>query len=266
MVERRLDGKVALVTGAARGLGRAYARRLATLGARVYALDINPDGAALFDEGPEDEEARRLDGMIEDVKIDLVDRAQVDAVFTRIAADAGGIDILVNNAGGAIAPPEHSSAAATMPEADVRLILDVNLMTAIHGCQAVVPFMVARGGGVIVNTSSIAGRIVAMPDGLAHYSVAKAALTHYTRCLAAQVGPSGIRVNCIAPGTILTGRAKKLVQGRGSMEGAAAAVPLRRLGETEDCANVIEFLVTDQSSYITGQCISVCGGMALTPA
>jgi len=265
MTEFRLDGKVVIVTGAARGLGRAYARRLASLGARVYALDVDLAGAALFQEAPDTDNARHLDSQILDIEIDLTDRAQVEDRFAHVAAEAGGIDILINNAGGAITPPERSS-AAKMPEADIRKILDVNLLTAIHCCQVAIPYMSERGGGAIVNTSSIAGRIVAMADGLAHYSIAKAALAHYSRCLAAQVGPSNIRVNCIAPGTILTGRTRTIVESRSSPEAAAAIVPLRRLGDPEDCANAVEFLVTDQSSYITGQCISVCGGAALTPA
>jgi NAD(P)-dependent dehydrogenase (short-subunit alcohol dehydrogenase family) len=120
---------------------------------------------------------------------------------------------------------------------------------------------------VIVNTSSTAARTVARGGSLSHYGSAKAAVTHYTRDLAAELGPSGIRVNAIAPGVMLTARVKSLAEQRGiGVASEANHVPLRRLGEVEDCAGVVEFLVTDLSRYVTGQCISVCGGASLTPA
>jgi NAD(P)-dependent dehydrogenase (short-subunit alcohol dehydrogenase family) len=262
----KLSGKTAIVTGAARGLGRAYARRLASLGAEVVALDVDIDGAKLFNESERDAEAEALDARIHDIQVDLTRRVEVDAAFERARALLGGIDILVNNAGGSLAPPERG-APSIMPEEDIRRVLDVNLMSTIYCCQAVTPDMKARGGGVIVNTSSIAGRIVAQVETISHYSIAKAAVTHFTRVLAAELGPFGIRVNCIAPGTILTGRVKVMVEKRGqAFEAEAEKVPLRRLGAPGDCAGVIEFLVTDLSQYVTGQCISVCGGAALTPA
>jgi NAD(P)-dependent dehydrogenase (short-subunit alcohol dehydrogenase family) len=261
-----LAGKTAIVTGAARGLGRAYARHLNGLGAQVVALDIDFAGTAPFDEAATHAATPTPDAGIHDIQVDLTLRTDVDTAIERVISMFGSIDILINNAGGSITPPERGG-ASTMTEDDVRLILDINLMTTIHCCQAVTPHMKARGEGIIVNTSSIAGRIVAHPDTISHYSVAKAAVTHFSRNLAAELGPFGIRVNCIAPGTILTERIRGLVEARGpDLALEIEKIPLRRLGEPEDCAGVIEFLVTDLSRYVTGQCISVCGGAALTPA
>ena len=257
-----LANKVAIVTGGARGLGRAYARHLTQLGARVFAFDLDPGQAAAFDEGAPD----AVDASIVPVWADLTDRAQVDAAVCRVIGEAGGVDILVNNAGGAFAPIERST-ASVMPDEDIDRILNINLKSTIYCCQAVIPTMKAREGGAIVNTASVAGRIVAPGGRLAHYSVAKAAVAHFTRNLAAEVGPDGIRVNCIAPGTIMTGRIKALSKERGiGTNDQLKDIPLRRFGTPEECANVVAFLVSDMSAYITGQCISVCGGVALSPS
>ena len=262
----KLSGKGAIVTGAARGLGRAYARRLASLGAQVVALDIDIERGEQTRDGQSAAAADAPDRNIYDIQVDLTCRADVNVAFDQARSRLQSIDILVNNAGGALAPPERG-APSLMPEEDIRRIMDVNLMSTIYCCQAVTPDMKALAGGVIVNTSSVAGRIVAQVDSISHYSIAKAAVAHFTRCLAAELGPFGIRVNCVAPGTILTERVSLLVQSRGqTLDAEARKVPLRRLGSPEDCAGVIEFLVTDLSRYVTGQCISVCGGAALTPA
>ena len=265
-----LSGKVAIVTGAARGLGRAYALRLARLGADVAVVDIDLRGAAKFGETlnastvPAEIEAlgRKSIG----IEADLASRAAVNDAVARVRDTLGRIDILVNNAGGAITPVERSK-PSIVPDEDIRLTFDANLMSTIYCCQAVVPLMKGQKSGVIVNTASTAARVIAPGGGLSHYGVAKAAVSHYTRDLAAELGPFGIRVNAIAPGVMLTARIKALAEQRGiGTASEAERIPLRRLGEPEDCAGVIEFLVTDLSRYVTGQCISVCGGAALTPA
>lgn len=265
-----LQGKVVIVTGAARGLGRAYALRLARLGADVAIFDVDLAGAGKFGEqltaASVAQEVQALGRQSIEVEADLTDRKAVNDAVQRVHARFGRIDILVNNAGGAITPPERSK-PSIVPDDDIRLIFDVNLMSTIYCCQAVAPIMIAQKAGVIVNTSSTAARTVARGGSLSHYGAAKAAVTHYTRDLAAELGPSGIRVNAIAPGVMLTARVKSLAEQRGiGVASEANHVPLRRLGETEDCAGVVEFLVSDLSRYVTGQCISVCGGATLTPA
>jgi NAD(P)-dependent dehydrogenase (short-subunit alcohol dehydrogenase family) len=265
-----LQGKVAIVTGAARGLGRAYALRLARLGADVAIVDVDLSGAAQFGEqlsaASVAKEIEALGRHSIEVEADLADRQAATEAVQRVHARFGHIDILVNNAGGAITPPERSK-PSVVSDNDIRLIFDVNLMSTIYCCQAVTPIMVAQKSGVIVNTSSTAARTVAPGGLLSHYGAAKAAVTHYTRDLASELGPSGIRVNAIAPGVMLTARVQSLAEKRGiGIASEANHVPLRRLGEPEDCVGVIEFLVSDLSRYVTGQCISVCGGATLTPA
>ena len=266
----KLLGKTAVVTGAARGLGRAYALRLASLGADVVVVDIKLDGAADFGE--------RLNAASVPKEIELLGRrslgleadlAQRDAAFNAIAAALeafGRIDILVNNAGGALTPAERSSASES-PEEDTRFLFDVNYMSAVHCCQAVAPIMKRQGSGVIVNISSQSGITTYKKGLLAAYAASKAAVTHYTRYLAAELGPHGIRANCLAPGVMMTARvaAQAAQRGIGTAD-ELAQIPLRRFGQVEDCAGVLEFLTTDLSQYVTGQVISVCGGAVLTPS
>ena len=131
-------------------------------------------------------------------------------------------------------------------------------MSAVHCCQAAAPILKAQRSGVIVNISSQSAISTYQQGLLAAYSAAKAAVTLYTRYLAAELGPFGIRANCLAPGVIMTSRV--------AAQAAARGVPLRRLGQVEDCAGVLEFLTTDLSQYVTGQVISVCGGVVLHPS
>jgi NAD(P)-dependent dehydrogenase (short-subunit alcohol dehydrogenase family) len=266
----KLQGKTALVTGGARGLGRAYALRLASLGADVAIVDLNLDGAAEFGEqlgAPSvAAEIEQLGRRSLGIQADLTRRDDAFRAVEAARAALGRIDILVNNAGGAITPAERSRASAT-PEEDTRLLMDVNFMSTVHCCQAVAPLMKAQGGGVIVNISSQSGITTYNQGLLAVYAAAKAAVTHYTRYLAAELGPHGIRANCLAPGVMLTARVAAQAAARGiGTDAEAAKVPLRRLGQVEDCAGVLEFLATDLSQYVTGQVVSVCGGAVLTPS
>jgi NAD(P)-dependent dehydrogenase (short-subunit alcohol dehydrogenase family) len=178
---------------------------------------------------------------------------------------SGASIFLVNNAGGALTPAERSRASET-PEQDTRFLLDINYMSAVHCCQAAAAIMKTQRSGVIVNISSQSGITTYQQGLLAAYSAAKAALTHYTRYLAAELGPYGIRANCLAPGIMMTSRvaAQAALRHIGTNE-EADRIPLRRLGQVEDCAGVLEFLTTDLSQYVTGQVISVCGGAVLTP-
>jgi NAD(P)-dependent dehydrogenase (short-subunit alcohol dehydrogenase family) len=266
----RLDGKSAVVTGAARGLGRAYALRLASLGADVAVVDIDLNAAAEFNEtlsAPSvSDEIRALGRKSIGLQGDLTKRHEVERIFAAVIAEFGRIDVLVNNAGGALTPIERSTASVA-PDEDIAKNLDVNLMSAMYCCQTVAPTMKAQGGGVIVNIATMAALTVIGRGLLAHYGVAKAAVVQYTRYLAAELGPDGIRANCLSPGPIQTSRVVAQAAARGIVRpDDARRIPLRRLGTTEDCCNVLEFLATDLSSYVTGQCISVCGGSVLSPS
>lgn len=265
-----LLGKTAVVTGAARGLGRAYALRLASLGADVAVVDVRLDGAAEFgeklsaDSVPQEIEqmGRRSIG----VQANLIEQAQARSAIDQALQAFGHIDILVNNAGGALTPAERSHASIT-PEEDNRFLFDVNYMSAVFCCQAAAVGMKAQGSGVIVNVSSQSGISTYKGGLLACYAASKAAITQYTRYLAAELGPFGIRANCLAPGVMMTARVAAQAAARGvGTDEEARQVPLRRLGQVEDCAGVLEFLTTDLSQYVTGQVISVCGGAVLTPS
>ena len=253
MTDYKLTGKVALITGAGRGLGRAYALHLAKLGADVVVNDISLTAHEEYDEAITAEsvpaEIAALGRRSLGIEADVTQAEQVQAMVEQIEGEFGQLDILVNNAGGALF-------GNNFPKT-----LDVNLMGTVHCCQAVAPIMKRQGSGKIVNVGSQAGIIGQSPSP---YAVAKAGIIHYTRGLAAELGPYNINVNCIAPGFILSSRA--IAWGRNEGEKRTqleSKIALGRLGMPEDCAKVIEFLVTDMSDYVTGQTIPVCGGYVL---
>jgi 3-oxoacyl-[acyl-carrier protein] reductase len=264
----KLAGQVALVTGSARGLGRAYALRLARLGADVVVNDIDLHAHRQYDEALSPgcdtviDEVRALDRRSLGIVADVTDELQVRRMVDEVMAQLGRIDVLVCNAGGALI--RGPSLASEVLIADFKGMLDLNLTGTVITCQAVVPVMKRRGRGKIVTVGSQAGLRAQGGGGGTSYAVAKAAIHHYTRKLAAELGPHGITVNAIAPGWILSSRA--IAGGRASPESRArleAEIALKRLGEPEDCAKVVEFLVTDLSDYVSGQIIPVCGGVCL---
>ncbi len=271
-MEQKLAGKVALVTGGARGLGRAYVLRLAQLGADVVVNDINLEAYKEFGEeitAPTVmHEVRSFGRRSIGIEADVTDKKNVDAMFRRILDELGRIDILVNNAGGALRRP-GASLEGTMDASDVSMEdfdyqFDVNFRSTMLCCQAASVPMKQQRSGKIVNVASQAGMHTTVGGGSMPYSVAKAAVIHYTRILAAELGQYNINVNCIAPAWILSSRA--VAQGRNKPETRRrleSQIALGRLGVPEDCAKVVEFLVTDLSDYVTGQCISVCGGYIL---
>jgi len=249
----KLKGKVALVTGAGRGLGRAYALHLARLGADVVVNDISLQAHQEYNEAltadsvPDEIEALGVRGL--GIEADVTQTDHVQTMVEQIEREFGQLDILVNNAGGALFGD------------DFPRTMDLNLMGTVHCCQAVAPVMKRQRSGKIVNVGSQAGLI---GHRASPYAVSKAAVIHYTRGLAAELGPYNINVNCIAPGYILSSRA--IAQGRAEEERRArleSQIALGRLGMPEDCARVVEFLVTDLSDYVTGQTITVCGGYVL---
>lgn len=267
----KLTGKVALVTGGGRGLGRAYALRLASLGADIVIADLTLDSAREFDEeltaDTVMQECERMGVRAIGVAGDVTKRENVDRMIEETLSAFGRLDVLVNNAGGMLRD-EAKSYAATVSEDDWRFIMDVNLTQTVFCCQAAAIPMKAQRSGKIINVSSQAGCQGNLTGYFAHYAVAKAGIAHYTRLLAGELGPYNINVNCIAPGLILTSRANKQFN-RNAPENIARFEPkiaLRRVGLPEDCAKVVEFLATDLSDYVQGQVICIDGGIVLTPS
>ena len=261
-----LDGKVAAVTGGAGGMGRAFALRLAHAGADVAILDIDLNVAARYGEqlsaASVPDEIRALGRSSIGVEADLSDPDGATGAIEQVVAKLGRIDILVNCAGGAISPVERSAASMTPPE-DVDLLFRANFLTMINCCRAAIPHM-KGSGGAIVNLATM-GVDVTPPSGRhAMYSSVKAAVLRYTQSLAVELGPEGIRVNCVSPGLIETARIKASAAARGlGTSKQAEANPLRRLGTPEDVAGVVEFLVSDAAGYVTGENIRVTGGSTL---
>jgi len=260
----KLEGKVALITGAARAIGRSHALRLARLGADIVVNDLNLESYKEFEEkitAPTVvDEVRALGVRGIGIEADVGKKPQVEAMVKKVLDEFGHIDILINNAGG-LAGEVMKSYASLAPEEDIRATLDRNLMGTIFCCQAVAGPMKQQRWGRIVNTSSQAG-LQAQPGGFyAHYGAAKAGVIAYTRYLAQELAPYGILVNCVVPAYVSTERLeRKVFSLPGMRERTLALIPLGRMATPEDISKVVEFFVTDLSDYVTGQCLSVCGG------
>lgn len=259
----KLKGKVALVTGAARGIGRAHALRLARLGADVAINDINLDSYKEFGENITAssvvEEIKALGVRAIGIESDVGKKEQAEELIRDVTRELGHIDIMINNAGG-LAGEILASYASSVSFEDLRATLDRNLMGTIFCSQAVAGSMKARKWGRIVNTSSQAG-LQAQAGGIyASYGVAKAGVIAFTRYLAQELSPYGITVNCIAPAYVRTGRMDTKVFSIMENPALDLQIPLGRLAEPDDVAKLVEFFVTDLGDYVTGQCLSVCGG------
>jgi len=272
----QLKGKVAVITGGARGLGRGYALRLARLGADIAVVDRNLNAGDVYQFETDlktaqsvAEECQALNVRAIELEADLTDRARTFETMEAVAKELGTIDIAVCNAGGGTVafadelddaggdePSVDRNTSGTPADCDeetLRRVMDINLSTCMYTCMAVAPYMKEQQSGKIVTVSSISGLDA---DRRSHpYGVAKAAIIHYTRSLAQELGPFNINVNCIAPGIIRTGRL-------GDRQRLSKYIPLRREGTIEDCAKVVEFLTTDLCDYVTGKTITIDGGLS----
>jgi 3-oxoacyl-[acyl-carrier protein] reductase len=246
---KRLEGKVSLITGAAQGIGLATALKFAREGAIVIVCDVRQTAV---DEAVRQCQAAGAQAM--GCVMDVTQRDMVDAVVARVKAQFGRIDVLINNAG----ITQDARLQKMTPEQFDRVI-DVNLRGVFHCAQAVADAMTAQGAGVILNASSVVG--IYGNFGQTNYAASKFGVIGFTKTWSRELGPKGVRVNAVAPGFIATPilgtMPEKVIQ---EME---HRVPLRRLGQPEEIANVYAFLASDDASYINGAVIEVSGGMSV---
>jgi len=243
-----LDGKRAIVTGGASGIGQAVCRRFASEGARIAVFDLNAEAA--------ERTAQELGGLA--YAVDVADGRAVEDAVRNAAERMGGLDILLNNAGCGHVGLLHE----TPPEAWER-VLAVNLTGVYHGMRAAIPIMLVGGGGSVVNNASGSGP--RPTRGELAYSAAKAGVVALTMGAAQEYGPT-VRVNCVSPGMIRTPLSELLFRIPKALDPVLDATPLARTGTPEDVANVMLFLASDLSGFMTGQNLLVDGGLGLPQA
>jgi NAD(P)-dependent dehydrogenase (short-subunit alcohol dehydrogenase family) len=253
MVARRLDGKRVVITGAATGIGRAAALLFAEEGARLVVGDLNEaEGMRTVDQ------IRAMDGTGEFIRVDVSRADEVKALMDRAAETLGGIDVILNDAG-----VQYSGRVEEFPEDNWDVLMAVNPKSCFLAAKYGVPHLRASGGGVIVNMASLAG--VKGGPGMTAYSASKGAIVAFSKALAAELGPEGIRVNSLCPGWIDTPFNQPAIDfmgGRDRQEAMIlASVPMERQGTPDEIARALVFLASDDSSYITGQALIVDGGI-----
>ena len=245
-MSRPLADRVAIVTGASRGIGRAAARRLAAAGAAVVAAARGDHADAVA------EEIRGAGGRSVAVSADVTDPRRVEAMVRAALDEYGRVDVLVNNAGIA-----RDQLALRMSAADWDAVVATNLTAAFNCARAVLRPMIRQRGGRIINVGSVVGRMG--NPGQVNYAASKAGLEGFSRALAREVASRGITVNVVAPGMIDTDMTAKLSEP--AQAAMLAQIPVGRLGTTEDVAGAIGFLASDEAAYVTGHVLAVNGGM-----
>ena len=255
-----LSGQVAIVTGAGRGIGRATALELAQMGADIVVAELDREGAERTAA-----EVKGLGRRVSVVRTDVTSRADLKTMADRARAELGRIDVLVNNAG-----IYRAAAPLDVTEEHWDAVMTVNAKAVFFACQAVLPTMIAQQCGSIVNLASMAGKIGSRNN--LPYNASKAAVISITKSLALAHARDGIRVNCVCPGFVETDMWTLVAREQGALMGLSpeeftrqrgAQVPLGRMERPEDVASVIAFLAGSRAAYMTGQAISVDGGLVM---
>ncbi|HKY18441.1 MAG TPA: SDR family oxidoreductase [Rhizomicrobium sp.] len=263
------EGQVALVTGSGRGLGRMIAEALLAGGAAIALHDINEEAPAAFGESPSltalaDELSKRGGAKVTAVTGDITKEDEIAAMVQKIESSLGPISILVNCAGGDIAAKggkPNPNDALNISLEDAMAVLNRNFIGTMLMCRAVVPGMIKRRRGAVINFGSLNGHIGVSPEVI--YGCAKAAIIHYTRCLALEMRPHGVRVNAISPGPTTTAR---FLATRTTDPALMDGVSLERYAKPAEIAGAVAFLASDHAGFINGQVLRVDGGMSLFAA
>jgi len=246
-----LKNKIAIITGARRGMGRTHALALAKVGAKVVVADISKEDCEKVVQ-----EIKKNKGEAIAVKCDVSKKAEVDQMVQETIKKWGKVDVLINNAGICQFKP-----FLDLTEADWQKTLDINLKGYFLCAQACAREMVKQKYGVIVNIASIAmGQVGCGFLTLAHYSASKGGIVGMTETLAQELAPYNIRINAVAPGAIETPMVDTLKQDKKTLAATLARVPLHRMGKPEEVSNLVLFLASDDSSYMTGSTVVVDGG------
>ncbi len=245
-----------VITGASRGIGREIAKQFARQGDFVAGFYHRNEAAASSLLQEWEQECRQGTGLggIRLYQVDIRQAEQVKSAFQSIRKECGQVDVLVNNAGAA-----WFGLLTDMTEEEWNVLFDTNVKGVFHCCQAVIPDMVRRQEGCIINVSSMWGQVGASCE--AAYSASKAAVIGLTRSLAKELGPSGIRVNCVAPGVIQTDMVNNL--DADALDALAEETPLGRLGSPADVAGAVRFLASREAAFFTGQVLAPNGGFVV---
>lgn len=244
----KLDSKIAIITGAGQGIGKAVAEKFAVEGATVVVTDIN--------EATAQETAAAIGGGAIGIRTDVTSAESVGAMVAQVMEQFGRIDVLVNNAGWDKAEPFVESEPETWDR-----VIQINLYGVLNTSKAVLPIMAKQGSGSVVNLGSDAGRVGS--SGEAVYSAAKGGVIAFTKATAREMARSQVNINCVCPGPTDTALFASM-GGDKLRDALTKAIPFRRLGQPDDLANVVAFFASDDAGFVTGQTVSVSGGLTMS--